>query len=345
MLTIIPISKEKEWDEKVKSFKDYNPYYLSGYVKPFSIHGDGEPILFYYESGDTRGMNVSMMRDISEIPELNDIVSKQQYWDLATPYGYGGWIIEGGNMEALFEEYSNYCSTHNIVSEFVRFNPMEEIESAAHNFYTIQPLGNTVHIDTRDEDEIWQNFTSKNRNVIRKAQKNGITIKRGFSYELLKEFKSIYDATMDKDHAEEYYYFEDEFYRSIAENFGDNASVFYATYEDRIIAASIMIYANSKMYYHLSGSIREYSSLAASNLMLYEAALWGSRQGNKYLYLGGGLGSQEDSLYKFKKAFNKTDTDKRFCIGKKIFNEDVYAKLVKARHFDEEVRFFPQYRG
>ena len=30
------------------SFKDYDVYYLSGYVKAFQVHGDGEPLLFYY---------------------------------------------------------------------------------------------------------------------------------------------------------------------------------------------------------------------------------------------------------------------------------------------------------
>lgn len=37
--------------------------WLSGYVKAFQIHGDGEPLLFHYEDERTRGMNVVMKRD------------------------------------------------------------------------------------------------------------------------------------------------------------------------------------------------------------------------------------------------------------------------------------------
>lgn len=49
MIEIYNLSKAKEWDEIVKTFADYDVYYLSGYVRAFEIHGDGEPQLLYYE--------------------------------------------------------------------------------------------------------------------------------------------------------------------------------------------------------------------------------------------------------------------------------------------------------
>lgn len=85
-----------------------------------------------------------------------------------------------------------------------------------------------------------------------------------------------------------------------------------------------MLAANGYMNYHLSGSIKEYSNMAPSNLLLYEAALWGNANGCRSLYLGGGVGSGEDSLYKFKKAFYKPDDVKRFHIGKRyLFKRDM----------------------
>ena len=42
-------------------------------------------------------------------------------------------------------------------------------------------------------------------------------------------------------------------------------------------------------------------------VLLYKAALWGCEHGMKILYLGGGVGSGEDSLFKFKRAFYKGD--------------------------------------
>ena len=104
-----------------------------------------------------------------------------------------------------------------------------------------------------------------------------------------------------------------------------------------------MLATNGMMDYHLSGSLREYSGLAATNLLLYEAALWGSANGYKSLYLGGGVGSGEDSLFKFKRAFYKGDLN-HFFIGKKTYNQEKYDELLTMRETFES-GYFPEYRG
>ena len=110
-----------------------------------------------------------------------------------------------------------------------------------------------------------------------------------------------------------------------------------------------MLYGNKQMHYHLSGSMIEYRNLAPSNLLLYQAALWGCEHGFKTFHLGGGVGSGEDNLYKFKAAFNKM-SDYQFSIGKQIFDQDRYDELVKIRrendaNFDESSHYFPLYRA
>ncbi len=148
---------------------------------------------------------------------------------------------------------------------------------------------------------------------------------------------------MDKDSAKEYYYFEPDFYTSVLEDLPQNAQVFWAEKEGRVIAASIMLACNGKMNYHLSGSLREFSSLAPTNLLLYQAAMWGSMNGYRTLYLGGGVGSGEDSLFKFKRAFYKGDLN-RFFIGKKVINQEQYEELVSMRE-PTDSGFFPKYRA
>ena len=64
MLTVYTLEQSEQWDAIVRSFKEYDVYWLSGYVKAFKIHGDGEPLLFYYEGNGTRGINVLMKRDL-----------------------------------------------------------------------------------------------------------------------------------------------------------------------------------------------------------------------------------------------------------------------------------------
>ena len=338
------IEQAEEWDKVVRSFVFHDVYYLSGYVKAFQIHGDGQPLLFYYEGECIRGINVVMKRDIAGIPFFRDRLQRNVLFDFITPYGYGGWLLEGAGEENLFIDYEKWCEEQCIVSEFVRYHPVLNNAEATPHFYDVVMMGNTISMDLSSPDTIWANLTSKNRNMIRKAQKSGIEIYHGQYPEIYRTFKKIYNLTMDSDNAKEYYYFGDEFYNSICNDLSEAAQIFWAEIDGKIIAASIIIMSNGFMNYHLSGSLREYKNLAPSNLLLYKAALWGYHNGYKTFHLGGGVGSKQDSLYKFKSAFNRNET-KQFAIGKKIYLNDIYEKLVQMKNPSVEGDFFPKYRA
>lgn len=344
MLTVYTLEQLEQWDAIVRSFKEYDTYWLSGYVKAFQIHGDGGPLLVYYEDETIRGINVVMKRDIAADERFAGKIPAGEYFDVATPYGYGGWIIEGEETKELFASYESWCRENSIISEFVRFHPMLKNHEACEAFYEVIRLGEVVHMDLSSPAVIWDNIISKNRNVIRKAVKNDVRIYNGRFPEIYETFRNIYNGTMDKDHAEEYYYFGKEFYQSVLEDLPNNAQVFFAEKEGKVIAASIILTANGRINYHLSGSLREYSSLAPTNLLLYKVALWGHENGFKTLYLGGGVGSGEDGLFKFKRAFYKGELN-RFHIGKKIFDEEKYEKMLSLRDDIGESNYFPKYRA
>ena len=345
MLTVYGLEQKEQWDEKVRTFKEYDTYWLNGYVKAFYMHGDGEPLLFYYDNKGTRGINVVMKRDIAFDQYFTGKVPVGQCFDFATPYGYGGWLIEGENTQELFKTYESWCRLNGIVSEFVRFHPMIRNHLTSVDFYEVTQLGKVVHMDISSPETIWNNIISKNRNMIRKAIKNDIKIYNGRYPEIYEVFRSIYNGTMDKDHAESYYYFGKEFYESVLEDLPQTAQVFFAVKDNKVIAASIILSSNGRMNYHLSGSLKEYSSLAPTNLLLYKAALWGSANGYKTLYLGGGIGSGEDNLFKFKKSFFRGEL-RHFYIGKKIYDKERYHKLLTLRSFTSgNESFFPSYRA
>lgn len=342
MIKIFDISESERWDEVIKTFSNYDVYYLSGYVKAFQIHGDGEPHLLFYENNGLRAIYVYMKRETF----VKDI------YDSITPYGYGGVLFEGDthteNLNAFWHEYIQKMAEENIIDNFVRYHPVLDNNIPMKEISEVIDLGRTITMNLSSPEIIWDNIHSKNRNMIRKAEKNGIEIFHGKSMELFDKFIEIYNATMDKDNASQYYYFSRSFYESIHNDLSDNYEMFYAVYENKIIAMSIMIFANGRMNYHLSGSDIEYRNLAPSNLLLYKAALWGCEHGMKTFHLGGGVGSGEDNLYKFKAAFNK-NSNYQFSIGKQIFDEKIYYELIEKRtifdsNFDKNSTFFPLYR-
>lgn len=345
-LTIYTLADAARWDAVVRTFQNYDVYYLSGYVKAFRLHGDGEPLLIYYEGENLRGINAVMRRDIALDPRFAWTLPEGEYFDLATPYGYGGWLLEGeGDKASLFTAYEDWCRRNKAVSEFVRFDPVLENQEAARGSYDVIPLGGSVIMDISTPEVIWGNLISKNRNMIRKAQKNGLRVYHGRFPEIYETFREIYNATMDKDGAESYYYFGPAFYGSVLNDLPHNVQVFYVETEDgTVAAASIMLAANGRMNYHLSGSRGELRHLAPSNLLLYEAALWGCANGCKTLHLGEGLGSAEDSLFQFKKSFYRGEVRPRH-IGQKIFLPEEYERLVAMRMDLPEGGFFPRYRA
>lgn len=274
-------------------------------------------------------------------------------YDSVTPYGYGGVLFEGNvseeNLRAFWKAYAAKMNEENIVDNFVRYHPVLKNTGPMKSVSDVIDLGHTIALDLSSPEVIWDNIVSKNRNMIRKAEKNGIEILHGQGMDLMDQFMEMYNATMRKDNAEEYYFFKRPFYESIDRDLKNNYEMFYAMYEGRPIAMSILFFANGRLNYHLSGSVVECRNLAPSNLLLYKAALWGYEHGFKTFHLGGGMGSGEDGLYKFKAAFNKK-SDYQFSIGKQVFSQEKYDELVKIRResdpsFDETSHFFPLYRG
>ena len=345
MLTVYTIEQHEQWDAVVCSFSEYDVYYMSGYARGFRIHGDGEPLLIHYQDETVRGIHVIMKRDIATDVHFAGKIEPNTLFDIVTPYGYGGWLIEGdGATDVLFATYAAWCREQHIVSEFVRFHPVLKNHVQSADFYEVIPLGGTIAMDLTSQEVIWENITSKNRNMIRKAQNNGIEIKQAHDAGIYEIFRDIYEETMDKDEAASYYYFRQEYYQSLLDDMDGHASVFYAEREGEVIAAAVMLFANGRLNYHLSGSRCSASKLAPTNLLLYEAAKWGAENGYRTFHLGGGVGSGEDGLYKFKKSFYRQEPC-RFHIGRKVWMEDVYQRLAAMRKdLPEGGGYFPRYR-
>ena len=353
MIKLILFKQKEEWDNVVASFCNHDVYYSHGYVEAFMLHGDDIPLLIYYETDSMKGMYVAMQRDLSVLPWTTGKIRSGKWYDLATPYGYGGWLFEGDlnaqNMKSFYAEYKDFMLNNNYVSNFVRYSPVLKNAEPMGQVSRVIDLGKTIAMDLSSEELIWQNIKSKNRNMIRKAIKNGVTIEHCKpTKELMSTFKLIYDETMKNDHAIDYYFFKEPFYQSIIDSLNDSSEVFYALHEGKVVAISIILYCGDMMHYHLSGTVAEYRQMAPTNLLLYEAALWGCRHGFKVFHLGGGVGSGEDNLYKFKAAFNR-NSDNQFSIGQEIFNLGMYNQLIDWRKekepaFRRDVSYFPAYR-
>lgn len=256
------------------------------------------------------------------------------YYDFETAYGYGGPISNVDDCEWINKalvEMKIYLENEKYVCGFIRFHSL--LDNACICAGQIKTLFDrkTVVIKTDcGEEEIWTNqIISKNRNMIRKAEKNGLEYKAEYDFASIDEFVELYNATMSRLEAEEFYFFDKHYYKSFVESFHGKAFLGTVRKDGKLICAALFMYSGDYGHYHLEGSNHAYSSLGANNLLLWKTALELGKLGVKEFHLGGGYNSEPDnSLLKFKKTFS--NNLKEFYIGKWIFNEERYAELKRS---------------
>ncbi|KGX89981.1 hypothetical protein N781_08725 [Pontibacillus halophilus JSM 076056 = DSM 19796] len=346
MLFSVDVSEKKRWDEIVKSFDYYDVNYLNGYVSAFSQIGEGKPKLIYYDDGETKGINVVLIRDIAYSKPFLNKIPTNTYFDLVTPYGYGGFLIEGENINALKEAYKHFCTKNGVVSEFTRYHLL-------HNKYKeffddIKTYKKNVVRDLNlSLDDMFMDFEHKVRKSIKKAWRSQLEIEVDYTGDRLDDFLLIYYDTMDRAKADENYYFSKEFFQYINEYLKDHFVYFHVLYDGKIISSELVLYGKDNCYSFLGGTDRRYMKLSANNFLKYEIIKWAKGIGLSNFILGGGYGS-EDGIFKYKKGFSPNGMYD-FYVGKHIYDQEKYQYLVNLRKseldFEANSEFFPIYRA
>src|SRR5690606_24203316 len=110
-----------------------------------------------------------------------------------------------------------------------------------------------------------------NRNMIRKAEKHGVTVEISDKEDDYETFFDIYTETMNHVNASNFYFFTKSYFDNFRNLLKDNHKLLVAKYEGQIICAMLLMFKGQYAHYHLSGRRTAFSKLAANNLMLHEA--------------------------------------------------------------------------
>ena len=345
LLIVISIDQSEKSDNLVRSFRNYDVNYLSDYAKAFQLNGDGEPLLFYYDDGSTRAMNVVMKRDIAEAEPFKDIIPINTLFDLSTPYGYGGFWVEGTAYEEINEVYATYCREQGYVCEFVRFHLLSKYRQ----FYSGTCETHTHNVVRTLElslNEMQMDFEHKVRKNLKKAVAAELEVDIDITGARIDDFIEIYYSTMDRTGAEDNFLFSKEFFIKLNEMEG-NYVYLHVLSEGKIISTELVLYGSENCYSFLGGTNRDFFHLRPNDFLKYEIIKWAKEKGLKKFILGGGYG-EDDGIFKYKKSLAPNGIVD-FYIGKNIFNKKIYSDLVQLRKqdkgFDEDIDYFPIYRG
>lgn len=273
-----------------------------------------------------------------------------QYYDLVTPYGYGGPVIHSATdkeklIAAYMEDFKAFTVRENIIAEFVRFHPIVgnalDFKEAYNATYDRKTVGTNLTYD----DVISTEFSKHKRKDIRRILKNPeIKYEVDENPESLDDFVEIYYSTMDRDGADAYYYFDKTYFQKMLDAFHGHITTGKVFLRGKLIAMGVYFRYGKYLHAHLSGTLSEYLEYSPAYILKYALAIYGHEKGYEVIHYGGGSSrSEENGLYKFKREFGK-NTVFDFYIAKKVWNEDVYKSICEAVGADINTEFFPAYR-
>lgn len=331
-----------EWNKIVKGFKDYDVFYLSEYAKAFQMQGYGTPVLLFFEQDEDRAINVVFKRAISN--GNNYLTDKRfegkEFFDLSSPYGYGGFCGSVKDYTRLNREYNNYCYEKGYICEFVRFNLFSDYWKNYDGSVEMK-MHNVVRSLDLSLDFIWKDFKAKVRKNVNRAIQNGLTVICDSENKYLEDFLNIYYSTMDRSNANKNYYFPKEFFNNI-NTMCENIMYFHAMYENKIISTELVLFGKENCYSFLGGTNQEYFHLRPNDILKYEIIKWAKVKGLKNFVLGGGYG-EDDGIFRYKESLSPNGIVD-FYVGKKIFYKDTYDMICKLRNCENSNDYFPAYR-
>ncbi len=314
----------------------YQKKYASLYVK------EEESIFeFLYKEDEKYFYNISIKRPICKIGSL-DI--KEGYFDLETAYGYGGYLTNSNEKKFIITaltKYANKCREENIIAEFFRFHPYNNFPVTFGDFFDFLRHDRDIVVVNLQlsKEERWSGYSKTTRNILRKCQ-HSLSIK---NYSDIATFKKIYYETMKRNNANEFFFFDDQYFKNLLAING--VYLLEVKYGGSVVSSSFFLALNSIVYYHLSANDHESSSVNGNYFLLDSAFDIFSERNFKYMILGGGTTSlPNDSLLRFKRKFSKEAAP--FFIAGKIYNHEIYQKYIDQWESQRasDVNYFFKYR-
>lgn len=340
-------------DSRWKAFLAESPhdfYHLPEYLSFSAAHEGGEPIAFYAETAEARFLAPLLLRAVPPVLEAPD-----GWRDASTPYGYPGPLCAGSadpaTLQRLLAALHDTLGAAGAVTAFLRLHPLFPLPlSAAGGSCELVTHGSTVVVDlARSNDEMWSETNAGHRNGINKLRRKGFTV-RIDDWSLFPDFLEIYQATMRRVGASDFYLFSDAYFGGLRQALGDKRLHLFAVMspEGGVAAAGLFTTVCDIVQFHLSGTAPEFMRQAPSKLMLDEARRWAKESGKRWFHLGGGVGGTSDPLFEFKAGFSSLARPFHTC--RMILDQEKYALLNQrwARRAGAPAAaggFFPLYRA
>ena len=354
----------ERWHDVLERFPPHlrDLHYLPEYGLIYQDSYGYEPMLAVWEEDGIMGIHAFLRRPLKDLAFLAG-EGARAFFDIATPYGFGGPLLSREETEASSECLRNFdvafrrwCVDEHLASEFACLHPVlgNHAAVAAAGTAALNPAKEVVVLDLQAPDEtLWGEVSRGTRSSIQLARREGVVVERVEADEqALRAFNRLYVDTMKRRGAAGRWFFPDSYFSDCIRWLGPQRSaLFFARCEGEIAAAFLLLNDGHTAYYHFGGSDERWLGRRPNNLLMFETMQWAKRQGLSRYHLGGGVtASGNDSLLRFKSSVGgRRAVLYTYC---RILNEDVYRVLceLKLRHEERVAQavadpdYFPFYR-
>ncbi len=348
-LRVLTATDQEAWLEVLGRSGAHDFYHLPQYHRMAEERGEGSARLFVYREGPHEIALPLLLRAI-------DGADPDGWKDATSIYGYGGPV--SSSDEVPDSVVSNFQSAlratmieERVVAAFSRLHPLLAQLRLLAGLGECRPGGQTVSIDLTLSPEAQRlKYSGSYRTRINKLVRNGVTCTIDPDLRHLAEFVELYHENMRRVNAHASYFFDADYFASLAGKLGSILRLFVARSGDELIAGGLFTLCRGIAQYHLGATGDAYLKLSPMALIMDTVRQWSHAQGARVLHLGGGVGAKEDSLFCFKAGFS--DRRHQFETWRWVIAPDAYKQLCEARlrrNRDDGMEaasadYFPAYR-
>jgi hypothetical protein len=277
-------------------------YQLPAYVELEARRTGGQPAAALARAD---GMFVLVPLVLRPLPAALGVAGAR---DAASPYGYPGLIVGGGEagpLSALLNGLLTGLAGVGVCSLFVRLHTLlGQAVGELSELGRVVRHGETVWIDlTLTDEQLWRQTRENHRRKIRKLIDAGVTVRIEEGWRRLGDFIAIYHDAMRAVGAAEWYFFDRSYFEALHAALGEHVYLALVERSEELIAGGIFTLCGDLMQYHLGATAGAARPLSPSCLMFHYMRTWGRDHGAGAFNLGGGVGASADSLFHFKAGF------------------------------------------
>lgn len=324
-MRVLGTDETAEWTRVLSRARHHDFHHLPQYHRVAEQRGEGAAQLFVYTEGEHMIALPLLLRPVNP-------ADPDSWQDATSVYGYGGPVVTHehvppsvvrGFQDSLGEE----LESRRVINVFSRLHPLIAQDEFVAGLGECPASGETISIDLTTSDEEQRARSNKScRTTLRKLREAGFVGVHDREKRYLPQFVEVYLETMRRAGAQSSYFFDEAYFNLLTRELSDVSHLFVVLKDGEVAAATLCTICDGIVQDHLGGTRDAFLKFSPDRLVVDTERVWAKEMGARVFHLGGGVGAQQDSVFRYKAGFS--DRRHTFRTWRWILKQEAYDQLV-----------------